>query len=119
MATGQPTTRSSMNSFHEDLRSLRKRAGLTQTQLAERLGADQTTISLFELGKRDPPADTLEEWVRICGGRIEIHHPGHLSLSEVPSDALSEVLSLVRSYLRAPAHLRKGVQILLQAGQDT
>lgn len=117
MATGQPATRSGMNSFHADLKALRKRAGLTQTQLAERLGADQTTISLFELGKRDPPADTLEEWVRICGGRIEIHHPGQISLSEVPSDVLPEVLSLVRSYLRAPAHLRKGVQILLQAGQ--
>lgn len=115
MSLSGDATSSRMNSFHKDLRRLRKSKGLTQRQLADLLQSDQTTISLFELGKRDPPADTMEAWVRICGGRIEIHHPGEMALSEVPTDQLPEIMSLIRAYLRAPTHLRQGVQILLQS----
>lgn len=114
MSLSGDATSPHMNSFHKDLRRLRKHAGFTQRQLADLLQSDQTTISLFELGKRDPPADTMEAWVRICGGRIEIHHPGEMALSDVPTEQLSEILTLIRAYTRAPEHLRRGVQILLQ-----
>lgn len=116
MSCGTGATSYAMNSFHPDLRTLRKRAGLTQKQLAEKLGSDQTTISLFELGKRDPPADTLEAWVRLCGGRIALYHPGEVSLSDIPTSQLREVLGIVRAYMAAPEHLRTGVRILLQVG---
>lgn len=36
------------------LREARKRAGLTQAELAERSGVAQSTISAYESGRRDP-----------------------------------------------------------------
>lgn len=40
----------------ERLREMRKQLGLTQEQLAERIGGDRSTISLFEHGKSVSPA---------------------------------------------------------------
>lgn len=45
----------------KELRTLNK---LTQTQLAEKLGTTQDTISLWELGKSKPDVDSL---VALCG----------------------------------------------------
>ena len=38
----------------------RKKAGLTQTQLAEYLGISQNTLSQYETGKRNPDIKTVE-----------------------------------------------------------
>ncbi len=42
------------------IRELRRRAGLTQEQLAELLGIDQKHMSRIELGKSYPSLDRLE-----------------------------------------------------------
>lgn len=39
----------------------RKRANLTQKQLADKLGLATGTIQQYELGKREPSLDTIEE----------------------------------------------------------
>ncbi len=41
------------------VRELRSRAGLTQTQLAEKAGTSQPTIAAYELGKKSPTIRTL------------------------------------------------------------
>jgi transcriptional regulator with XRE-family HTH domain len=46
----------------------RKAAGLTQVVVAERIGADQTTVSRIELGKIvHPPLDTIGRYCQIVG----------------------------------------------------
>jgi len=47
----------------EALREARKKAGLTQSQIAERIGKDQSYISLIEGGQRR--VDTLE-FIALC-----------------------------------------------------
>ena len=42
------------------IRSLRKRAGLTQEELAQRLYVTRQTVSLWELGKTRPDVETLQ-----------------------------------------------------------
>jgi transcriptional regulator with XRE-family HTH domain len=37
----------------------RRRAGLTQTELAERAGTSQAAVSAYESGRRSPSVDTL------------------------------------------------------------
>lgn len=49
------------------LREWRKSARLAQSTLANALGSDQTTVSLYELDKRRPSAATVGEWARACG----------------------------------------------------
>lgn len=48
------SSRDMIPGFAERLKELRERAGLSQTQLAERAGTHFTAVSKLELGKRSP-----------------------------------------------------------------
>ncbi len=52
------------------LREARERAGLTQTELAERSGVAQSTISAYESGKRDPGWRLLSKLVQAAGYEV-------------------------------------------------
>ena len=45
--------------FSNRLKELRTQAGLTQLQLAQRLGITKSVISFYELSERDPSPDVL------------------------------------------------------------
>lgn len=62
----------------ERLRSMRKRARLTQLQLAERLGVAQSWVSDRERGRRHVLVDDLLDWSEACGVPVAvIELPGH------------------------------------------
>ena len=44
----------------------RKRAGLTQAELAARAGTTQSAVARWEAGDRDPGFETLQRLVRAC-----------------------------------------------------
>ena len=48
-----------MVEFGETLKGLRQRAGLTQKQLAERMGITSSVVSYYELSERNPSPETL------------------------------------------------------------
>ena len=50
----------------------RESAGLTQTELARRMGTTQSAIAAIEAGARTPTVDLLERLARACGGRLTI-----------------------------------------------
>lgn len=50
----------------------REAAGLTQTQLAQRMGTTQSAIAAIEAGARTPTVDLLERLARACGRRLNI-----------------------------------------------
>lgn len=52
--------RSEASEYRVTLSSLRRRAGLSQQQLAERVGTKQPVISMYESGEREPSLKTLE-----------------------------------------------------------
>lgn len=54
------------------MRQARERAGLTQTQLADRCGTAQSAVSRIEQDKISPTIDTLERLVSATGARLEI-----------------------------------------------
>lgn len=47
------------------IRVRRKQAGLTQKQLAEKIGKVESTVRMWELGKNVPPADVIEKISKI------------------------------------------------------
>jgi predicted transcriptional regulator len=67
----------------------RRRAGLTQRELARRSGIAQTTIARIESGVMDPRISTLETLLRACGDQ----------LTTMPRAGLGGDLSLIRSCL--------------------
>lgn len=53
------------------LRSARRRAGLSQRDLAERTGVAQPTIARIERGQADPRFATLNRLLQACGRDLE------------------------------------------------
>lgn len=54
----------------DQLIQLRKRRGLTQRQLAERMGTTQAVVSLMERLRRRPRYSMLQRYARACDARI-------------------------------------------------
>ena len=48
-----------MVNFGEKLKTLRKQAGMTQTELPRRLNITKSVVSYYELQERNPSPDTL------------------------------------------------------------
>ena len=67
--------------FREFLRNKRKMLGMNQTQLAEKLGVNQGTISVWEMGVTSPPIDEAAYIVKRLGGEIQI-----INLDEVRNE---------------------------------
>jgi len=49
-----------MSRFSDNLKMLRKRNHMTQTQLAEKIGVGRSAVSMYEMGEREPDFETLE-----------------------------------------------------------
>jgi len=49
------------------IREARRRAGLTQAQLAELAGTTQSAIARLESGRTSPSFDTVRRMMRLCG----------------------------------------------------
>ena len=59
------------------LRTLRASAGLTQRQLAERMGKPQSMIARWELGHDVPRLDSLVAVAAACGVSLDLTARGH------------------------------------------
>lgn len=49
-----------MSNFKNVFKSLRIKEGLTQDELAKKLGISRSTVSMYERGEREPDFETLE-----------------------------------------------------------
>ena len=58
--------------FKEDLKSIREILGLTQSQIAEKIGVEQITISRNEMGKTTPSDKLLEHVYEFAFKNTEI-----------------------------------------------
>lgn len=54
------------------LRSAREEAGLTQTELAHRLGVTQQAVAGAERWSSNPTVGLMRRWAEACGRRLEI-----------------------------------------------
>ena len=55
----------------------RRRAGLSQEQLAERLGRAQSTVARWETGAQHPPLESVLEALHVCGLELSVGMPRH------------------------------------------
>ena len=54
------------------IRMARRKAGLTQTILAERAGTSQAAVSAYESGRRSPSVDTLSRLLAAAGFEVRM-----------------------------------------------
>ena len=86
------------------LREARLRAGLTQADLATRVGTTQSAISRWEAGSARPPLEALRRLVRACGLELRVslvpHDTGEAELVErnlglTPAERLDQLVRTV------------------------
>lgn len=70
------------------IRLSRKKAGLSQRQLAERAGTSASAIAFYENGHRDPTVETLRRVCRAAGWDVRMR----LDLPDLYSESLEQVL---------------------------
>ena len=94
----------------QGIRRSRKAAGLTQKQLAERVGLSEQAIRMYELGKREPSDDVIKR----IGKSLDIA-PESLRGIEVESarEALELLFALDEKYGLSPHVDESGVSLVL------
>lgn len=55
-----------------ELITARSRAGLTQADVAQRMGTTQSVIARLEGGKRHPSMRTVQRYAQACGARAVV-----------------------------------------------
>ena len=61
------------SSITDVVRGLRGRAGISQAELARRIGTTQSAVSRWENGHDEPRWSTLQQIASACGLRASIH----------------------------------------------
>ncbi len=59
------------------IREARRRAGLPQRQVAERLGTTQSVVARWEADVTAPTFDTVVRALRACGFELDVHLVPH------------------------------------------
>jgi transcriptional regulator with XRE-family HTH domain len=54
------------------IREARLRAGLTQTELAQRLGRERAQVARWETGGQEPSFENLQSVVEACGFSLQV-----------------------------------------------
>ena len=57
--------------MHEKLKLLRKERGFTQSQVAEKIGQERSTVACYENGSRKPAVDVLEKLAHLYGVTLD------------------------------------------------
>ncbi len=91
------------------VREARRRAGFTQTELAERAGVPKSTVGRIESGARVPSTEMVERLVRAAGLDVSVSlsepDPGTDSMFErtlrrSPAERLADATRVARFVLR-------------------
>lgn len=85
------------------LRHARKRAGLTQAELASCAGTSQATLSAYESGSKQPSVATLSRLLAATGARLAVedasvplNEPSRAELARA-GETLAEVIALAEA----------------------
>ena len=103
------------------IKGVRRRQGLTQTELGRRAGTSQPVISAYEHGRRDPTYETLRRLVEAGGERLRVDAVPVGAGMTPPADVheharrLLDVLSLADAIpARRPRPVLKGPRLVSQ-----
>jgi transcriptional regulator with XRE-family HTH domain len=102
------------------VREARRRAGLTQTELAARLGTTQSAVARLERGATEPSFERVAAAVRVCGLELVPHvRPADDSDWSVASGNLAlTVDQRVRRHRSAVRFAEAGRRALAEARTD-
>lgn len=99
-----PCQREAQNELMRYVKDIRKRRRLSQTQLAEMVGCDQSMISKIEAGTANPTLDLIESIATALKttpaalfGLPELQQRMVIAISELPADRQVAALTVVEA----------------------
>lgn len=99
-----------------DLRRVREQAGLSQVDLAARLGMTPSQLSRLESGARRIHLKLINEWLEACGYRLAAVGPEHEALmKEIATLGATPHMARVRRLARLLPTLDPAHQLTLDA----
>lgn len=101
----------------ELVREARKRAALTQAQLAERAGTTQSAIARLESGRTSPSFEQVERLMRLCGFQLIVELAPYDDSDIVQAEALlrmtiDERADRLESTIRHFNEIRRAVGVI-------
>lgn len=89
-----------MSGFSDMLVYLRKRSGLSQQELADRLGVTRSRIGMYETAKREPDFEGLEAIAGYFNVNMDTllgkETPAPISEGERPDPTIARIMDIVR-----------------------
>ena len=94
-----------LNTLPIRLRVSRDYAGLTQTELADRMGVSRQTIANAETGARQPRKVVVTSWAFACGVDVEWLKTGYKKTPPPEGEGVSDVKRATRDSNPQPSDL--------------
>jgi len=91
------------------VREARRRAGLSQRELAERAGTTQSAIARLESGRTSPSFDTVVRLVKLCGYRllVTLDHDDESDVTQAEALLRMDPAGRLDYLTRTVGHLRE------------
>ncbi len=106
-----------MTTLADQLRAIRTAAGLTQIELAAKIGLSQPTVSGAERGT-PTTSDAIERWATACGARVVVttESAGAVLAAAAGLDAadLLRLERIARALRGTPAETKDAIVIALE-----
>lgn len=97
-----------MPKFNDVLKHLRNEAGISQQELANRIGISKSSINMYERGEREPGIETLKTFADFFGvgmdyllGKSHFRNITHGNVTECPDDENPWILKICEIMERA------------------
>lgn len=100
-----------MSKLPNDIRALRKHAGLTQAALGEAVGLTQGQIGRLETGERE----LTHYWMRKIAGALNVATADLLPYQDVPDRLTQDEAALIALYRAAPSDVRRHMLTVIAA----
>jgi transcriptional regulator with XRE-family HTH domain len=90
------------------IREARLKAGLTQTQLAERLGRERAQIARWEIGGQEPSFENVVAVVEACGYALTVEISGRVDDPSLDAELNASILQAPQQRVQALLDRRRG-----------
>lgn len=106
-----------MPDFASMLKYLREREGLSQRELADKLGMSAGAIGMYESGKRHPKFEDEETIADFFNVDLNTLRGRRTYEENADYEAISKAMKLYNAYENASPEIKQAIEVLLLSGQ--